>query len=268
MLARRQTPDTSMKSSAPFTISGIDPALTPYLRLLLLVAIWSATLVPLLLMLMFFSSERLRRTPVFWLNVLATSLGMALGIASIIFTVSVDHLCEVLSVTVSQYSLLVDPDDGYSISITVTILCFEFVTPFLVEFILLCRLLAVYSFHVTPFRLFASIFCSLGCLKMARIANFIVFITYYARHARKLVNPLSLSLARCSPKIEWILQTIDNMSDMFYAVGYMLTVRRITSSLFLRQLNLRQVLGYRIQENGRHAIVCSSRYISYFPLHY
>lgn len=91
--------------------------------------------------------------------------------------------------------------------ITVVILCLEFVTPLLVEFILLCRLLAVYSLHLTPLRVFASIFCLLSCLKIARI---VVFIKYWARHAQQLVNPLSVSLARLSLKLEWILQTIDN----------------------------------------------------------
>ena len=77
-----------MDSSMPLTVPGIDPILAPFLRQLLLVTIWSATLIPLLLMLIFFSSKRHRRTPIFFLNLVAISFGMVLGVVSIIAFVS------------------------------------------------------------------------------------------------------------------------------------------------------------------------------------
>jgi hypothetical protein len=77
-----------MDSNTPLTIPGIDPILAPFLRQILLVTIWSATLIPLLLMLIFFSSKRHRRTPIFLLNLVAIGLGMALGAVSILTFVS------------------------------------------------------------------------------------------------------------------------------------------------------------------------------------
>ena len=77
-----------MDSSTPLTIPGIDPILAPFLRQILLVTIWSATLIPLLLMLIFFSSKRHRRTPIFLLNLVVIGLGMALGAVSILTFVS------------------------------------------------------------------------------------------------------------------------------------------------------------------------------------
>ncbi|KAF8675331.1 hypothetical protein AX14_005123, partial [Amanita brunnescens Koide BX004] len=194
---------------------------------ILLVTIWSATLIPLLLMLIFFSSKRHRRTPIFLLNLVAIGLGMALGAVSII----------------TFYDVLIDPDEGYNMPNIIIIFCLEFLTPFFAEFVLLCRLLAVYSFHTTPLWLFVSILCSLGCLKIARIINFIVFMDSYARQTKQLKNPLSIGRwSRLCPKLEWVLQTIDNA---------------ITSSLFLRQLNVRQALGCCIQNDGTNIAISS-----------
>jgi hypothetical protein len=140
----------------------------------------------------------------------------------------------------------------------IIIFCLEFLTPFFAEFVLLCRLLAVYSFHTTPLWLFVSILCSLGCLKIARIINFIVFMDSYARQTKQLKNPLSIGRwSRLCPKLEWVLQTIDNASVMLYVCFLdVLTIRRITSSLFLRQLNVRQALGCCIQNDGTNIAIC------------
>lgn len=113
----------------------------------------------------------------------------------------------------------------------IIIFCLEFLTPFFAEFILLCRLLAVYSFHTTPLWLFVTILCSLSCLKIARVINFLVFMGSYATQTKQLKNPLSLGQwSRLCPKLEWVLQTIDNASVILY-VCWLRTYSPYTGSL-------------------------------------
>ena len=85
-----------------------------------------------------------------------------------------------------------------------------------VEMILLLRLLAVYPYSHTPKRLWFAIFIPLVVLKLGRIVNTSIFNAQYNKQLRN--HPYDSPLASSQTvwheypfvKIEWILQVIDN----------------------------------------------------------
>ena len=73
--------------SAAIIVNTLVKSLRPVYVSLILTSIWSAMLVPLFVILLFFSSRDLRRKPVFLGNVFAMGLGIVL--AGIILTLYV-----------------------------------------------------------------------------------------------------------------------------------------------------------------------------------
>src|SRR6266550_4268629 len=69
-------------SSSPSTSDAdfIQTVILPSMNMMLLATAWSATLLPLLFALFFFSTKALRRKPVFIFNVISILLGIGLGV--------------------------------------------------------------------------------------------------------------------------------------------------------------------------------------------
>jgi len=88
--------------------------------------------------------------------------------------------------------------------------------PWLVEMILVVRLLAVYPYSTTPKRLWFFIFIPLLLLKISRFVNMTIFTVEYGTLLRSSSSGDLLSMPRIAwnshpgPKIEWIIQVLDN----------------------------------------------------------
>lgn len=106
------------------------------------------------------------------------------------------------------------------------------------ESILLIRLLAVYPFRTTPLKKFLSIFIPITLLKLARLANLIVYLVSFYDEIRTKEQTLSWVQELCSTRfpnytVEFPLQVVDNTS---------------TSVLFLVKLN--EVRAFRSTVRG------------------
>jgi hypothetical protein len=162
--------------------------------------VFSGILLPLLVALFYFSTKSSRRKPIFILNVVSIVFGLVLGIynAYIEITAMISPLKPFW-----RYHELV-----FSLMIT-------FIA-WLVETILLLRLLAVYPYSHTPKRIWFAIFIPLILLKLGRVINTSIFNGEYEMQLRfhPYDNPLASSQTVWqkypNTKIEWILQVIDN----------------------------------------------------------
>jgi hypothetical protein len=69
---------------------GLIPtaALIPSLKLLLVCTVWGSALLPLLLLLFFFSTPKIRRKPIFLMNVASVTMGIVAGIMNMKLNVS------------------------------------------------------------------------------------------------------------------------------------------------------------------------------------
>ena len=85
------TTGTPLNSNDPLTalVSTLVTSFRPLYTTLIITCIWSAMLVPLSVVLLFFSNSELRRKPVFLGNVFALCLGISL--AGVILGLDVSH---------------------------------------------------------------------------------------------------------------------------------------------------------------------------------
>jgi len=177
-------------------IAAIQPSVT----FLMIGTVFSGILLPLLVALFHFSTKHTRRQPIFILNVICITLGLTLGIYNAYIEVT---------------ALLSPSRPFWRYHDLVFSLMLTFVA-WLVEMILLLRLLAVYPYSSTSKRIWFTIFIPLILLKLARIINTSIFNADYNRQLRlhPYYSPLASSQTvwRTYPnsKIEWILQVIDN----------------------------------------------------------
>lgn len=189
-------------------------ALNKSLKVIILCSVWLGVSIPLLFALFFFSTNRLRRQPIFIFNVVSICIGITMGLLNI--QILVPSLVEPL-VPVDRHSVL-----AYTF--------FSASAPILVESILMFRLFAVFPYRQTPKRIFFSIFIPLGLLKAGRLGNLIEFMVTFSgliRNATTTEEMGELSLRHTGPKVEWFLQVVDNS---------------IASVLFLWRLNLNNSL--------------------------
>lgn len=57
--------------------------ITPCVKLLMVGTVWAAALVPLLVLLVFFSNSKIRRQPIFLMNVFSVTMGIVVGIVNV-----------------------------------------------------------------------------------------------------------------------------------------------------------------------------------------
>ncbi|KAH9478635.1 hypothetical protein JR316_0009092 [Psilocybe cubensis] len=174
-------------------IAAIQPSLT----FLMIGTVWGGILLPLLVALFFFSSKTTRRRPIFILNVFSITLGLFMSIFNAIHAI------------LTPLRPL-NPDTALVFTVVITF------TPWLVELILVVRLLAVYPYARTPKRTWFAIFIPLILLKIARFVNNTVYAVEYVQLVRNPGSADPISVAQRSwdshpgTKIEWVLQVVDN----------------------------------------------------------
>lgn len=66
-------------ASLPQIISLYITGISPFINFIMIGIAWSAALVPLLVMLFYFSTPSLRRQPIFIMNAVSVAMGIALG---------------------------------------------------------------------------------------------------------------------------------------------------------------------------------------------
>jgi hypothetical protein len=215
-----------MDGNLTFSLPPLPPpgmnyiaAIQPSIVFLMIGTIWTGILLPLMVALFFFSSKDTRRKPTFILNVLSLFLGFFLGIFNACTEVS--HLvrqsfCELADKDMDQIHSMLTPLHPWSSANSLVFCILTSYTPWLVEMILVIRLLAVYPYSTTPKRLWFFIFIPLLLLKIARFVNMTIFTVEYVALLRSSssVNPLPISQIAWSshpgPKMEWIIQVVDN----------------------------------------------------------
>ncbi|PFH47468.1 hypothetical protein AMATHDRAFT_6724 [Amanita thiersii Skay4041] len=188
----------------------------PALGILLTFIVGTAMLFPLLVTLFFFSTQQLRRKPIFIMNVLSMSLGIATGVTCAV------HL----------YWTIAEPTRPSSINLASALGSLITITPIIVETILVLRLLAVYPYDHTPRWLFTLIFVPLALIKTARIVNVGIFIHRFDKIMKSSANSLigseiAWSAVSKNAKTEWLLQVVDNTA---------------ASGLFLYKIDIRKTL--------------------------
>ena len=194
-------------------------AIQPSIVFLMIGTIWTGILLPLIVALFFFSSKDTRRRPIFILNVLSLLLGFVLGIFNACSEVS--HLmrhsfCELADKDMDQIHRILSPLQPWSSAHSLVFSILTGYIPWLVETILVVRLLAVYPYSRTPKRLWFFIFIPLLLLKIARFVNMTIFAVKYFALLQSPTSGDPLATGQSSwgsypgAKIEWFIQVVDN----------------------------------------------------------
>ncbi|KAF8065326.1 hypothetical protein FPV67DRAFT_1384009, partial [Lyophyllum atratum] len=131
----------------------------PSLNILILCGSWTSALVPLLIALFVFSNAKLRRTPIFIMNVVSVLLGLALGI--------LDYYIEV--------SAIIAPLSPIGAAAFIIFTVGSTSIPLFVESILVVRVIAVYPPRLMSFSSKMVVYLPLILLKTARVVNLLVF---------------------------------------------------------------------------------------------
>ncbi|KAH9476248.1 hypothetical protein JR316_0011819 [Psilocybe cubensis] len=173
-------------------------AIQPSLIFLMIGTSWGGILLPLLVALFYFSTKELRRKPVFILNVLAILLGLFLSIMNAVIEVIPELHYPFRLWTMVVFTI----GDSF--------------TPWLVELILVLRLVTVYPISRTPRRTWCAIFIPLGLIKIGRMINITIYCAQYTKLLQNpnFQNPISVGQSswhsQPGTKIEWTLQVVDN----------------------------------------------------------
>ncbi|KAJ6561501.1 hypothetical protein DFH09DRAFT_1035763 [Mycena vulgaris] len=183
----------------------------PSMAFLMIGTVFSSLLIPMLVALLFFSTSDSRRLVIFNLNVLAIVMG--------IFTGAINGYCEIHNI--------LSPLNPVSSSLFDAYAFMSFFLPFIVESILVLRLLAVYPYSTTPIRKFILVFTFPVIVKLVRIINLAVFMRKYVILTRTVASPLVAGdvFHQVAPKIEWTSQLLDNA---------------YSSSIFIQRLQIYQ----------------------------
>ncbi|KIY47592.1 hypothetical protein FISHEDRAFT_15948, partial [Fistulina hepatica ATCC 64428] len=170
------------------------------INFLMIGATMGAVLFVMLLALLFFSTDSMRRKPVFILNVLAILTGM---------TTAIINMYE-------EVHTLKYPTGVINTHVALAMGCFTAITPTLVEAILILRLYSVYPPSSTARVTFVLIIGIPVLVVIGRMANAIVYLVNYAKTVQQLTsgaasgNILMTSNLPCV-RIEWSLQLFNNL---------------------------------------------------------
>ncbi|KAK0217024.1 hypothetical protein IW262DRAFT_165071 [Armillaria fumosa] len=153
-------------SSTPMSVYPAPPAglnylavIHPSLNMLILGTSWSSAMVPLLFALFLFSSPKLRRTPIFILNVLSISMGLCLGITN--------YYMEVTAI--------MSPEITSSSAVFIAYAVIVALLPLFTESILVFRVKVVYPLRELSRLWVAIVYLPLIRMKTARFVSIVVY---------------------------------------------------------------------------------------------
>ncbi|KAJ7278118.1 hypothetical protein C8J57DRAFT_1060122 [Mycena rebaudengoi] len=173
-------------------------AIKPSLTLLLIGTVWSSMLIPLLIVLLVFSTPGLRRQPLFILNLVAVLVGIILGIMIIYMEVTA----------------IIAPLTSIKASVFIGFVTLNLFIPVLMDTILIVRLFAVYPPRSISWPRRCVVFVPPITFKIIRTANLIIFLIKWTKLIHDGESPLfgGQALWGDQPwtKIEWFFQVFDN----------------------------------------------------------
>ncbi|KAJ7645927.1 hypothetical protein DFH06DRAFT_1332867 [Mycena polygramma] len=196
-------PPAAVPALSPPPPPGLNyiAAIKPSLSLLMIGTVWSAMLIPLLVVLVFLSTSSLRRQPLFIMNIAAVLVGLVLGIMNGYLEISA-----ILSPLTPVKGLIFMP--------FVTMIMY---LPVLIDMILLFRLYVVYPPRSLSWTRRLVVFGPPVTFKIVRVVNLIVFLVQWTSLVQARESPLvagqTLWGAQPWTKIEWFFQVFEN----FYA---------------------------------------------------
>ncbi|TFY77140.1 hypothetical protein EWM64_g6873 [Hericium alpestre] len=195
------TPLTNASMALPPLPDGLNSiaAIRPSLTLLMIGTVCTSILLPVGVALLLFSTPALRRKPIFIMNVISVCLGITEGLLS-----GYDEINAILA-----------PNRRIDPSTFTAFTCLSFFGPLFVESILLLRLWAVFPPQQISRVLKIIVYVPPVMLKLARLANGILYIVKWQSDVKSLGNPVQAGQmlwgTQPSVKIEWMLQTVDNL---------------------------------------------------------
>ncbi|KAI0324823.1 hypothetical protein GY45DRAFT_1375250 [Cubamyces sp. BRFM 1775] len=185
-----------MASGVPTPPPGLNyvAAIEPMLGLLLLDAVLASFLIPITVILFYFSTSTTRWKPVFLMNV-----------AGIVFTLTLS----ILNITNQTTAILARPANRAMDAGSVYMMI---LTPFCAELVLILRVIAAYPlwFMYWPARIL--VYGPIVAFKTARIVNIVIFIIRWVpldRHAHDPFQLGQIGWNLVNIKIEWGLQFLD-----------------------------------------------------------
>lgn len=182
-------------------------AIRPSLNFILVLTPLGAVLVPLVLTLLFLSTPRARRHPVFILNILACCSG----------------ICEAAINAALETKQILYPLEPVSKGLLTAVIAFSIVSPVFIDSILLFRVLAFYPPHVTPRRTLAAILALPILVKCGRFVAVVMYLHQFTHSSGLLPNVLLAAQSTWprNPYImtEWSLQMVDNLWVFIFGAG-------------------------------------------------
>ncbi|KAJ8695835.1 hypothetical protein PTI98_005756 [Pleurotus ostreatus] len=206
-------------SSLPLVITSHIDTITPFLNYLILGVAWSASLVPLLIMLFYFSTPALRVRPIFLMNVVSVAMGIVLG-----FTIA--------AITIEAIR---HPDEPLDVNMTAFAISSSLIIPIFIDVILALRLYAVFPYRTTSTWILCIVFVPLVLFKVARLTNVILLVVKVVdvlrqRGSTTYTNAVDFEQLNPNHKIEWGLLVVDNCYASAFFLWKIGMGRRIKTS--------------------------------------
>jgi hypothetical protein len=168
---------------------------SPILTLLVLYAVLGAICLPLLLAVFYFSTSRIRQTPLFIIVVFDIFLGIAISFWMTTTTVRLIPGCLIICNLTdgSQFGFLLRPLAGFPRTSFIAVAIVTFLSPWVIDLVLILRLYAVFPVATTPRRKICAVFAFTACIKMARlgfgIANAALWVPTVAQDPSTAYSP-------------------------------------------------------------------------------
>ena len=159
-----------------------------------------SVLVPVILVLLFFSTHESRRRPVFALNLTACASG----------------ICLAALVVVNEVGTVLHPDKAASQNNFVAIISFSSFSALFVDSILLVRLLALFPRQTTPHRTYVAIMATPVLLKCGRLITIILYINSLAHPTDLRWNMMLTALLTWKRNPYSISKYVLEMADNWY----------------------------------------------------
>lgn len=207
-----------MSSSIPPPPPGLNytALIIPNLDVLIINTVWASILIPLLVLLFFLSGPKIRRTPIFIMNVISVTLGIITGLLDVKLRVSRTIRCPSHCTSyIPQVLAIAYPEAPFERGIQEAYPGLLMCLPIFMDCILAVRLYVVFPPHMTRRSLLALIFIPVLAMKLARIGNTIYFLVKYKLQLD--IDPSQNAYATLwetlpCMKIEWLTGLFDNWS--------------------------------------------------------
>ncbi|KDQ27296.1 hypothetical protein PLEOSDRAFT_1025586, partial [Pleurotus ostreatus PC15] len=141
-------------------ISLYIAGISPFINFIMIGVAWSASLIPLLIMLFYFSTPALRLQPIFIMNVLSVAVGIALG----------------FEISATSINVILHPETASDTSGSIAVLACAITLPVFIDIILAFRLYVVLPRHSTSKTMLCIVFIPLALFKIARLINIGIFL--------------------------------------------------------------------------------------------